>query len=210
MSTTLEFLPALATFAFVSCITPGPNNLMLLGTGARFGVRRGMPTLLGVLLGFQVLLLAGYVGVAAAIAWHPGARTALAWACGAYLAWLAWRSWRASAPDVDARADARPPGWMQAALLQVVNPKAWGMSFTGATLVAASPASPAAGAVGLLAVFAVIGLPCNFTWMAGGAALRPWLADAGRRRRFDVAMSALLLGTAAWLVASLDGGVTAV
>lgn len=208
MPSSLEFLPALATFAFVSSITPGPNNLMLLGTGARFGVRRGIPTLLGVLLGFQVLLVAGYLGVAAAIAWHPAARTVLAWACGAYLAWLAWRSWRASAPDAAARADARPPGWVHAALLQVVNPKAWGMSLTGATLVAASPASPAVGAAGLLAVFAVIGLPCNFTWMAGGAALRPWLAHAGRRRRFDVAMSLLLLGTAAWLVATLDAGAT--
>ena len=48
---TPELLAALALFAFVSSITPGPNNTMLLASGANFGIRRTLPHMLGVWIG---------------------------------------------------------------------------------------------------------------------------------------------------------------
>jgi threonine/homoserine/homoserine lactone efflux protein len=53
----LEILTALCTFAFVSSVTPGPNNLMLMTSGANFGIWRTIPHFLGVVLGFVLMVL---------------------------------------------------------------------------------------------------------------------------------------------------------
>ena len=53
----LAALAPLATFMFVSSITPGPNNLMLLASGIRFGFGRTVPHLLGITGGMLLLLL---------------------------------------------------------------------------------------------------------------------------------------------------------
>lgn len=48
---------ALIAFAFVTSITPGPNNLMLMASGANFGFRRSIPHMLGIGLGFTIMVL---------------------------------------------------------------------------------------------------------------------------------------------------------
>ena len=53
----IEIISALCAFAFVSSVTPGPNNLMLMTSGANFGVRRTMPHYLGVVFGFLLMIL---------------------------------------------------------------------------------------------------------------------------------------------------------
>ena len=52
----MELLLPLVSFAFVSSITPGPNNLMLSASGIVFGFNRTLPHLLGVAVGFTLLL----------------------------------------------------------------------------------------------------------------------------------------------------------
>ncbi len=79
----------MALFTFVASITPGPNNLLLMRSGARFGVRRSVPHLLGVHIGFQALLLLSWLGVGALLLAVPAAFIVLRWACFAYLLWLA-------------------------------------------------------------------------------------------------------------------------
>ena len=54
---TYDILLALIAFAFVSSITPGPNNLMLMASGANFGFRRTIPHMLGIGLGFTFMVL---------------------------------------------------------------------------------------------------------------------------------------------------------
>ena len=60
---TFDLIPALAAFAFVSSITPGPNNLLLMSSGALFGWRRTVPHLAGIQLGFAVLMTAAVFGL---------------------------------------------------------------------------------------------------------------------------------------------------
>ena len=57
-------LAAFLTFAVVASVTPGPNNIMLLASGANFGFRRTLPHLLGVILGFGLMVLLPDAGVA--------------------------------------------------------------------------------------------------------------------------------------------------
>ncbi|MGL4768347.1 MAG: LysE family translocator [Formosimonas sp.] len=169
---------ALLSFAYVSSITPGPNNIMLLHSGARFGFKRSVPHLLGVSLGFGFMLFLCCIGVAAVILQVPYAQTVLKVAGCAYMLWLTYNLWQSGAlPDEatlqdDSKATAKPMTFMQAALFQYVNPKAWmmGLSVPSAYL-------PSSGSIVLNSVFAVvfftlINLACCGTWVQGGAAMR--------------------------------------
>src|SRR5690606_7713378 len=82
---------ALLAFAFVSSITPGPNNFMLLASGVNFGFRRSLPHMLGIGAGFVALLLAVGFGLGAVLTAYPQLHLALKIAGGAYLLYLAWR-----------------------------------------------------------------------------------------------------------------------
>ena len=82
---------ALLVYAFVSSVTPGPNNFMLLASGVNFGFARTIPHMIGISVGFLVLLLAVGLGLGALLAAFPALHLALKLAGGAYLIYLAWR-----------------------------------------------------------------------------------------------------------------------
>ncbi len=137
-------LGPLALFAFVASITPGPNNLLLMRSGARFGVRRSVPHMAGVQVGFQGLLVLSYLGVGALLLALPGGFTVLRWACFAYLLWLAFAILRdarpaaaapvgAEAADLPATPTAQPMRFIEGVLFQLINAKAWMMTVTVAS-----------------------------------------------------------------------------
>ena len=86
---TYELLLALALFAFVSSITPGPNNLMLMASGANFGLRRTLPHMLGVCLGFTFMVALVGAGLMQVFDMVPYSYTALKVASVGYLLYLA-------------------------------------------------------------------------------------------------------------------------
>ena len=100
-------LLALATFCFVSSITPGPNNMMLLASGANFGFRRTLPHLMGVSLGFGAMVLAVGLGVGGIFTAYPALYDVLRVVACAYMLWLAYRIATASGIG-DRKATARP------------------------------------------------------------------------------------------------------
>src|SRR5690606_14213519 len=87
----LDVFAALILFAFVTSITPGPNNLMLMASGVNFGFRRTVPHMLGIGAGFLSLLLGVGFGLGAVLAAFPALHAALKVGGGAYLLYLAWR-----------------------------------------------------------------------------------------------------------------------
>ena len=96
---TFELIPALAAFAFVSSITPGPNNLMLMASGANFGFRRTVPHMLGVGLGFVGLAMGVGLGLMQIFDVLPWAYDALRILGAAYMLWLAWKFANAAPPE---------------------------------------------------------------------------------------------------------------
>src|ERR1700727_1175009 len=82
-------LYALIVFCFVSAITPGPNNLMLLSSGVNFGFRRSIPHMLGVALGFVLMIVLVGIGLDALFSKFPWLLPAMRYAGAAYLLWLA-------------------------------------------------------------------------------------------------------------------------
>ena len=197
---TYELFLALLGFAFVTSVTPGPNNMMLLASGVNFGLRRTVPHMIGISVGHSVMVFLVGLGVAGVFAAVPWALTALKVAAVGYMLWLAWKIARSGAPG-EGRAAARPMTFLQAAAFQWVNPKAWAMAL-GA--VAAYVPAPSAGAYAAVAgVFALVNLPSVAVWAAAGQGLRRWLDAPGRLRLFNWTMAALLVASL-WPVVMLE------
>jgi threonine/homoserine/homoserine lactone efflux protein len=186
----LETLPALFAFAFVTSVTPGPNNLMLMASGANFGFRRTVPHMLGVALGFVLMAFLVGLGLAGLFQTYPAAVTALEIAGVLYMLWLAWKIAHA-APPAERAAEGRPMTFLQAAAFQWVNPKAWAMALTAVTLYAPDRSL---GAVLLVAaIFGAINLPSVGVWALAGQGLRRVLTSRRRLVAFNWTMAALLV-----------------
>ena len=183
---------ALAAFALVSSITPGPNNLMLMASGANFGFRRTVPHMLGIGLGFGLMIVLVGLGLVRIFDAFPVTHLILTVVGVAYLLWLAWKIAHAAAPDA-ARAGVRPFTFVQAALFQWVNPKAWQMALTAITLYAPDRSVVAILWVGL--VFALINLPSVSTWTVMGQQMGRILSSPKRLRLFNWSMAALLVAS---------------
>jgi threonine/homoserine/homoserine lactone efflux protein len=188
-----ELLLALILFSLASSITPGPNNIMLLASGANFGLRRTVPHMLGISIGHAVMVGIIGLGLLQLFVALPWLRTALMGACAAYLVWLAWKIAHAAAPE-PGRAGGRPFSFLQAAGFQWVNPKAWYMGIYAQTHFA--PADGGwLGALLVPLVFAMVNLPSVAVWAAAGTQLRHWLDGPGRLRAFNITMAVLLVAS---------------
>ncbi|EXL08083.1 lysine transporter LysE [Brucella anthropi] len=189
----VEIFLALLVFAFVSSVTPGPNNLMLLASGVNFGFRRTIPHMLGIGVGFFVLLLAIGFGLGALIETVPSFYAALKFAGGAYMLYLAWKiAMSRSIGEAKHRDKAEPMTFLQAAAFQWVNPKAWVMAITGI----ATYANHDNYYVSVLLVssaFAIVNLPSVSVWAGFGTLLRNWLSDPVRLKWFNLIMALLLV-----------------
>lgn len=186
-----ETVVAFCLFAWVSSITPGPNNLMVLSSGVNFGFRASMPHVLGIAIGFGVMLVAVGLGLAALFEQWPVLYSVLKGVGAAYLLWLAWGLARSGTLNLESGGAPKPMGFLAAAAFQWVNPKAWVMAVSAfATYVQARSLWPVLAAA---SVFALINLPSVAAWALCGSRLRTVLTQPARQRLFNRAMAALLV-----------------
>ena len=186
----MELLLPLLSFAFVSSITPGPNNLMLSASGVVFGFNRTLPHLLGVAVGFTLLLVVCASGVGALLVGLPAAGLVLKVFGTAYLLYLAWAYRNALAPQAK-KASARPLKFTEAIAFQFVNPKAWIMGLTAASVFVPDFEPRYLAIAVMVAAFSIVNLPCIATWAALGATLKRWLTRDRWRRAFSYAIALL-------------------
>lgn len=186
-------LLALAAFCFVSSITPGPNNMMLLASGANFGFRRTVPHLMGVCFGFAAMVFAVGMGLGSLFTAYPALYDVLRVVAIVYMLWLAWRIATASGLGESGGA-ARPMSFLEAVAFQWINPKAWAMAL-GATAAFVTPEAFVAGVVVVTVVFAAINLPCIASWAGFGVVLRRFLDRPWALRAFNVTMAVLLVAS---------------
>ncbi|MGR3468585.1 MAG: LysE family translocator [Shimia sp.] len=189
-----ELLIALAGFAFVSSITPGPNNLMLMASGANYGLRRTLPHMLGVGFGFVAMVALVGLGLMQVFDAVPGSYATLRVVSVLYLLWLAWRIATAApkAPDAP-ETSGRPMTFAEAAAFQWVNPKAWAMALTAITNYA--PERSLGGVIAVALVFGAINLPAVSSWTILGQEMRRVLTSPARLRAFNWTMALLLIAT---------------
>lgn len=186
-----EVLLALMLFCMVATITPGPNNIMLLSSGATFGLRRTVPHVLGISGGCAVMVLVLGFGVGSIAQRVPSLHTALHVVSTGYLLWLAWRI-ATSEPSLEAKGSTgRPLRLIDAAAFQWVNPKAWAMVL-GAVASFARPGYFGVDVPTIALVLIMVGLPCILLWAGAGSMLRRFLTQPRLLRAFNIAMAALL------------------
>ena len=189
---TYQLLLALLGFAFVTSVTPGPNNMMLVASGANFGFRRSIPHMLGISLGHALMVFLVGLGLAGAIHAVPGLMTGMKIASILYMMWLAWKIAHSAAPG-EGKAGGQPFSFLQAAAFQWVNPKAWAMAL-GATSAYAADGSVQSYLI-VAAVFASVNLPSVSLWAYAGQKMRRFLSSPSRLRGFNWTMAILLIAS---------------
>jgi threonine/homoserine/homoserine lactone efflux protein len=186
------------TYTFVMSITPGPNNVMLTVSGASFGFRRTLPHLFGIAGGFIVQLLLVCAGLAALFMRWPALQEGLAWVGAAYLLYLGWHM--LGHGESAAHADPQPVTFLQAALFQFLNPKAWVMTVTAATLFLPRELGLIGSGAYMAGIMEGIGLPCMMAWALFGTSLHRVIGAPRARMVFNVAMALALVTTAFLMV----------
>ncbi|MBS7562234.1 LysE family translocator [Pseudomonas sp. RC4D1] len=187
---------SMAAFALAASITPGPVNIVALGSGARFGFRASLRHVAGATLGFVLLLVLIGLGLHELLRQWPLLTQGIRLFGIAFLLYMAWKLARDDG-RLDADAAARAPSAWYGALMQWLNPKAW------LACVAGMGAFAADGDVGLVWLFAGLYLLICYLsiacWAYAGSCLRHYLSNPAQMRLFNRCMAALLAVSAAYL-----------
>jgi threonine/homoserine/homoserine lactone efflux protein len=189
----MERFLSMLLFVTVTTATPGPNNLMVLASGANFGLRRTVPHIVGIALGFGLMVLAVGVGLGTLFDRFPELHSVLKWIAFAYLLWLAWRMANARAPVEGKVAGARPLSFLGAAAFQWVNPKAWVMAVSTAPLFTTADGNHVVEISQVAGLFALVTLPSCALWCLFGTWIARLLNEDRHQRWFNIAMAVLLV-----------------
>ena len=159
----------LAIFAASQVGTPGPANMALMATGARFGFRAALPFVAGVALGKQLIIWPIGFGLMELAEAAPVVFTALKYISAAYIIWLAWKVANLRLGQGDPAAQV--PGFWAGLIVHPLNPKAWAM-IVGSFTAFVGPDIPTLTAT---ATVAAVLLACQMVmhplWALGGSAI---------------------------------------
>jgi threonine/homoserine/homoserine lactone efflux protein len=191
-----QWLPFIL-FASAASITPGPTNLLILGSAARFGLSIALSIAVGASLGASLMLLVVGLGLGELLARAPLLQTTMAWAGAAWISWMACKLLRADSASADERAIDRRQGFVQGAGLQLINPKTWLMTVSVTAIFLGGQASFTAVA-SYAALFLLVSTPCLLAWGLLGIGSARLLRQPARLRLFNRCMALLLLASV-WL-----------
>lgn len=188
----IAILP-LAIFAASQVGTPGPANMALLATGARFGVRAALPFVTGVVLGKQLIIWPIGFGLMELAETAPGLFTGLKYLSAAYIIWLAWKV--ANLRLAQGETGDAAPGFAAGLIVHPLNPKAWAM-IVGSFAAFVGPDVPTLTAT---ATVAAVLLTCQMMmhplWTLGGTAIARTVAGTGAEPYLMWSLAALTVAS---------------
>jgi threonine/homoserine/homoserine lactone efflux protein len=174
----LSFIP----FAFSQVATPGPANMAMMATGARFGFRAALPFVAGVILGKQLIIWPIGYGIMEVASQIPLLFEILKFLSALYIIWLAWRvaNMRLSSgePSVDA------PGFWSGLLVHPLNPKAWAMILVGFTNFVESDTTTFYATLYIAASLLIIQIICHPIWTLFGDRIAKFIIGKKYERLF--------------------------
>jgi len=185
---------ALVSFYFVMYVTPGPNNAMMLASGLKFGLKKTIPHMSGITIGHIIQLVSVCLGLGVIFQIFPEIQKILKVICSIYILYLGYKI-LGSFSKIKMN-DSRPLKFHEAALFQIVNPKAWTISS-----MVASGFLPKEGnliiSILFIALTALIICPLSIApWAAFGAAIRNLIQNYQTKRLIEYCLAFLLLITA--------------
>ena len=190
----MELILPILLFAVSAAITPGPNNIMLMASGLNFGIQKSVPHLLGVTIGFPIMIILIGLGFEIVFTKFPLLHEIIKIGGIIYLIYLAWRIATTSKQTLEG-AKSTPFRFWQAVLFQWVNPKAWVMA-TGAIAAYTSMSSDFFSQVLIIALtFMVVAFPCAGSWLVFGSSLKHFLQKPAYQQAFNITMALLLIAS---------------
>ncbi len=190
----MELILAIALFAFSSGITPGPNNIMLMTSGVNFGVKRSIPHLMGISLGFPTMILAIGLGLSALFQAYPIIQQIIKVVGIGYLLYLSWLIANSSS-KMEGKTVAKPFSFMQAAAFQWVNPKGWIMAVGAIATFTSVQQDLTPQIITIAMVFLCVAFPCAVVWLGFGVALKRILKNERQQKIFNITMAVLLVAS---------------
>lgn len=193
----LEVMLGFIVYAFVSGVTPGPNNTMLMTSGLHFGVKKTIPHALGVTLGFGFMVFAAGMGLLSLLDYIPYSYETLHVLSIAYLLYLAYKIATTKQLDKDKASNKKPLTFLQAAAFQWINPKAIMMAVVAITTYVPETPEPSlfVNVATVAILYAIVCAPCSFIWVAFGSGLRRFLSDPTHFKIFNITMAVLLVAS---------------
>jgi len=190
---------ALMVLATAMSFSPGPNTMLSTALAANHGLRRAMPFVCAVPMGWSVVLGLSALGLGALLLAVPLLGLVVKFAGVAYLVWLAWKL-AGSARLAEANAAHLQVGFWQGAALQFVNIKAWMLALAIVAGWIAGRADAVQRFATVLPVMLAFAFLSNLAYALLGSLLRTWLARGSRLLWFNRAMALVLLVTALWIL----------
>ncbi|AEG12043.1 Lysine exporter protein (LYSE/YGGA) [Shewanella baltica OS183] len=190
----MELILAIALFAFSSGITPGPNNIMLMTSGVNFGVKRSIPHLLGISLGFPTMILAIGLGLSALFQSYPIIHQVIKVVGIGYLLYLSWLIANSSS-KMEGKAITKPFSFIQAAAFQWVNPKGWIMAVGAIATFTSVQQDLTPQVITIATVFLCVAFPCAIVWLGFGVAFKRILKNERQQKIFNITMAVLLVAS---------------
>ena len=184
---------AFVVAAIPGFFTPGPNNLMLMASSAKFGFRRTIPHGLGVTVGFALMVVLVGIGLGEVFRYLPWLEPVLKVLAAINLLYLAWTLIGLKIKDQGA--GQRPLTFIEGAGFQWINPKAWALAVSFVAMVV----DPGPGRYFGIAVLGVgclvIGAASSPTWMVFGDRLEKLLKRTGGERYLGIVMAVLVVAS---------------
>lgn len=185
---------SIITFAIVSTITPGPNNGMLMASGLNHGVKLSIPHFLGIITGFPLMVLAVGLGVASIFENYPILNLILKIIGSAYLSFLAYKIGTTTSLQNSTNSN-EPFTFIQAALFQWINPKAWVMATSAMVTYTVSSEAYLNQVVLISLIFFLFGSPCIFLWLWFGNSLKKIIKNSDLFKTLNIFVALLLAST---------------
>lgn len=193
---TLTMLLSIATFTITSAITPGPNNIMLLSSGLTFGYKRSIPHMSGIIVGFPLMVMLIGLGMGYIFEKFPSLLMLLKYVGAAYLIWMAYKiANNHSAYEVDESKQSQPFTFLQGAMFQWVNPKAWIMAMTAMSIFITNDENNILQVFIISTIFFLSAILSSSSWTVGGVFLKKFIKDAKAVRILNTILALLLLSS---------------
>lgn len=190
----MELYIAILVFAVSTTITPGPNNIMIMSSGLNFGLKRSLPHLMGIGLGFPLMVAGVGLGFGAIFERFPVIHEVIKVLGVLYLIYLAYLVATSAPKSLDNNtSETKPLTFIQAALFQWINPKAWVMATGAVAAYTTQDASIMLQVMFISLAFLIAGVPCVGMWLVCGTWLKRFLKEVKYQRLFNLTMALLLI-----------------
>jgi len=190
---TMSMFISIISFAFVTAMSPGPNNFMLLSSGLTFGYKKTLAHIIGSVVGFPIMVIAVGLGIDTLFELYPLLYDILKVVGIAYLLWMAWKIANSSSTMSSNDEVKKPFTFLQAVLFQWVNPKAWAMVITVMGSFITSKEHTFLQVLVIALTYLIIGFLSTNSWALGGFYLQRFISNERRVRIFNVLMALLLV-----------------